>query len=212
VIEATAVVIGPTEIADSAYVGHFSILGMGPPSGRFGIPAPSGAETWTESRGVHVDADVVIGPHVVIDDGTRIGPRVFVGAGVRIGHDTVIQADAEIYYQAQVFDRVRIGAAATIGGFVCNDAVVGERATVFGKIVHRFVDATLGTPEVAPIIEADAFVGMDAIVIGGISIGATAYVAAGAVVTTNVPAGRLVRGNPARDCGLAPAPLAGNRS
>jgi acetyltransferase-like isoleucine patch superfamily enzyme len=163
---------------------------------------------WTESRGVRVGEDAIVGPHAVIDDGTTIGPRVFVGATVRIGHDTTIEADAEIYYRAQVFDRVRVGVGATVGGFVCNDARIGEHATVFGTLIHRFVDATPGVPELAPTIEASAFVGMGATIIGPITVGEGAYVAAGAVVTRDVPAGHLFKGVPARDCGIAPAAFA----
>lgn len=43
-----------------------------------------------------------------------------------------------------------------------------------------------------------AFVGLGAVIIGGVTVGERAVVGAGAVVTRDVPAGATVVGNPAR--------------
>jgi acetyltransferase-like isoleucine patch superfamily enzyme len=52
---------------------------------------------------------------------------------------------------------------------------------------------------IAPVvIEDNAWVGRNAIVLPGVTIGRSAVVAAGAVVTSDVPANTLVAGNPAR--------------
>jgi maltose O-acetyltransferase len=47
-------------------------------------------------------------------------------------------------------------------------------------------------------VEADVFLGAGAIVLPGLRIGRAAVVAAGAVVTADVPAGQTVMGVPAR--------------
>ncbi len=47
-------------------------------------------------------------------------------------------------------------------------------------------------------IEDDARIGIGAILLKGVVVGAGATVLAGAVVTTDVPAGATVGGNPAR--------------
>lgn len=47
------------------------------------------------------------------------------------------------------------------------------------------------------VIEDDAWIGIGAIILKGVTIGAGARIGAGAVVTRNVPAGTIVTGNPA---------------
>jgi acetyltransferase-like isoleucine patch superfamily enzyme len=47
------------------------------------------------------------------------------------------------------------------------------------------------------VIEDDAWIGIGAIVLKGVRIGAGARVEAGAVVTRDVPSGATVAGNPA---------------
>ncbi|MCJ7507583.1 MAG: hypothetical protein MUO85_02480 [candidate division Zixibacteria bacterium] len=106
-------------------------------------------------------------------------------------------------YGARIYHRVLIGEKAWIGGFICNDAIIESNTVVFGKLVHKFVNAIPGTPEKAPIIRKGAFIGMNAIVIGGIEIGIGSYVAAGAVLTKSTLPGRLYMGNPAKDVGPA---------
>jgi acetyltransferase-like isoleucine patch superfamily enzyme len=61
-------------------------------------------------------------------------------------------------------------------------------------------DASLRPPLVARpvVIEDDAWIGIGAIVLKGVRIGRGARVAAGAVVTRDVPDGATVAGNPAR--------------
>jgi acetyltransferase-like isoleucine patch superfamily enzyme len=44
----------------------------------------------------------------------------------------------------------------------------------------------------------DVFIGMDAIILPGVSVGANCVVGAGAVVARSVPSGSVVAGNPAR--------------
>jgi acetyltransferase-like isoleucine patch superfamily enzyme len=51
------------------------------------------------------------------------------------------------------------------------------------------------------VIEDDAWIGIGAIILKGVTIGARARVGAGAVVTRDVPAGATVVGNPARVAG-----------
>lgn len=102
--------------------------------------------------------------------------------------------------------------------FVNIDCLVGPRVTL-GRYAmlapevvviggdHRFDIAGTpilfsGRPELAKtVIGADAWIGFRAIVMAGVSIGRGAIVAAGAVVTKDVPAYEIHAGVPARKIG-----------
>jgi acetyltransferase-like isoleucine patch superfamily enzyme len=61
-----------------------------------------------------------------------------------------------------------------------------------------------GDWEVVPtLVRRGASIGANATIICGVTIGERALVGAGSVVTRDVPAGSLVRGNPARVAGEA---------
>lgn len=63
-----------------------------------------------------------------------------------------------------------------------------------------------------PVIEDEVWIGAHAIIIGAVTIGRGARVAAGAVVTKNVPSGAIVGGNPARILRERAVPDVGNRA
>ena len=73
-------------------------------------------------------------------------------------------------------------------------AIVDEEAIVLTHDMTRsvYLDTTLG---------AGAYIGPRAIVLPGVSVGEDATVAAGSVVTRDVPAGASVAGSPAREQG-----------
>jgi len=86
-----------------------------------------------------------------------------------------------------------------IGGFISEGCVIGDRCRVFGQLVHKQVDTTQPwdeheIPEPSVRIGDDAFVGFNALVIGGVDIGSRAYVAAGAIVTRSVPPRHIAYG------------------
>ena len=206
--EKTAIIYPGSKIAPSAYIGHFSIIGS-PEAGRsFGSDMEGSSEQhWLPSRGVTIAERVTVGAHVVIGDGTIIHQGASIEDGVSIGHNTVIGKHVEAYFRCQIFNRVIIGEQAWIAGFICNDAQIGARSVVFGSLIHRFVDAVRGEPEAAPILEEEVFIGMGAIIIGGVRVAKGAYIAAGSILTEDAISNGLYVGAPAKYKGIAPQPF-----
>lgn len=87
------------------------------------------------------------------------------------------------------------------GLVVSPGARIGANCTLFhGATLGRKdeIDLAGNRRSGYPVIEDEVWIGAHAIIIGSLTIGRGARVAAGAVVTKDVPAGAIVGGNPAR--------------
>ena len=142
--------------------------------------------------------DVTFGENVVvypftnlygcrIGDNSRIGPFVEIQRGVTIGANCKIQSHSFICTGVDIGDGVFVGH----GVIFINDKL--PRATVHGRM------QTDGDWELlATTVERGATLGSGAIILGGVRIGQSALVGAGAVVTRDVEPGLVVAGNPAQ--------------
>jgi acetyltransferase-like isoleucine patch superfamily enzyme len=101
-------------------------------------------------------------------------------------------------------DRVRVGIGSVIIGPVTmqNGSGLGQHVFVAG-FNHGFSDGTKNS-SVQPlvikptIIEEEAHVGANSVVVAGVTIGKRSQVGAGSVVTKNIPPFSVAVGNPAR--------------
>lgn len=122
----------------------------------------------------------------------RIEPGVTIRDRVSIGDSAVIMMGAVI----------NIGSDIGPGTMIDMGAILGARATV-GANCHVGAGAVLAgvlePPSATPVILEDGvLIGANAVVLEGVRIGKDSVVAAGAVVTTDVPAGVVVAGSPAK--------------
>lgn len=185
---------GEVRIAQSALIGEYCTFGC-PKEARVRDAAGGGERS--PGAEVHIEESCLIFNQVVLYEGVTLGAGCVVEDRVRVGYDTQIGERTRLTYGAYICDRVKIGADCTIAGFVCDAAVIGDRSTVMGELVHEYTHPHVGwwgTEEPPPLVEPDCVVGYGAKVIGSVRIGPCSYVVAGAIVTRNVPALTIVTG------------------
>ncbi len=173
-------------------------------------------------------ADVTLEPNVILRGSTRIGSGTVIGAGSQlvdtiVGSDCLIRASvlesSEVEDEVQIgpFAHLRpgssIGRGAKLGNYAevknsrleagvqqhhmsyLGDATVGARTNIGAGTITANYD---GRRKKRTTIGADAFIGVDTMLIAPVEIGPGARTGAGAVVNRDVPAGKLAVGVPAR--------------
>ena len=123
-----------------------------------------------------------------IGDESRIGPFVEIQSGVEIGARCKIQSHSFICSGVTIADEVFVGH----GVLFINDK--RPRATTDDGELQTSDD----WPLLRTVVERGASLGSGCVVLGGIRIGQGALIGAGAVVTRDVDARKVVAGIPAR--------------
>ncbi len=154
------------------------------------------------SDGTFVHESAVVDPGAKIGDGTKIwhfchvmgtaeiggdcvfGQNVFVGPKVRIGRNVKIQNNVSVYECVTLEDDVFCGPSMVFTN------VINPRSHVSRK--DEFRDT---------FVRKGATLGANCTIVCGTEIGRYSFVAAGAVVTRNVPPYALMVGMPARRVG-----------
>lgn len=144
----------------------------------------------------YVDEDVFIAPgtqvwhfsHILkgsrIGKNCRIGQNVMIGPRVSVGDGCKIQNNVSVYEGVTLEDYVFCGPSMTFTNVYNPRSEISRMAELRPTLVKK--GATLGA---------------NCTIVCGVTIGAYAFVGAGAVVTRDVPDHALVVGNPARHAG-----------
>lgn len=142
----------------------------------------AGTKIWHLAQ---VREDAVLGENCIV------GRGAYVGTGVQIGDNTKIQNYALVYEPAKLGKGVFIGPAVVLTNDTYPRSVSPEGSL---KSAHDW------TP-VGVTIEDGASIGARAVCVAPVTIGRWATIAAGAVVTKDVPAFALMAGVPAKRLG-----------
>jgi acetyltransferase-like isoleucine patch superfamily enzyme len=145
---------------------------------------------------VSADSGLQTGHHALVRERTAIGANTLVGTQAVIDGDTSIGDDVSIQTGVYVPSYTEIG----------DRVFLGPNAALLNDPYPVRTDIDL----VGPSIEDDVSIGGNATVLPEVTVGEGAFVAAGAVVTRDVPPRTLATGAPASITELPPELEGGN--
>lgn len=148
---------------------------------------------------VVISSGAIIYTDVIIGRGTLIGDNASVREGCRIGEGCIIARNVSVNYNTTVGDATKIMDNTHITG-----NMVIEDHVFISVLVATTNDNLIGKGEYSderergPYIKRGATIGAAANLLPAITVGENALVAAGSVVTKDVPDGKVVMGVPAK--------------
>jgi UDP-2-acetamido-3-amino-2,3-dideoxy-glucuronate N-acetyltransferase len=163
----------------------------------------------TPSRPARLAASADVDADSTVGQGSSVWHLAQVRSGAQVGQDCVIGRGAYIDLDVQVGDRVKIQNYALVyaPARLEDDVFIGPAAVLTNDQHPRSSDLGGNVKRAGDwhaegvVVRAGASVGANATVLPGVTIGRCALVAAGAVVTRDVPDFALVVGVPARQTG-----------
>lgn len=219
-----------TRLIGNCQIGEGTLLDK---SAIIGYPcktAQLGEHTLEKSTGATIGANCIIRSNSVIYENTILGDNVqtannvIIREDVSIGNGCVFGGGAIVLAGAKLGHNVRAMEQSLIceGAFIGNDVFIAPQVSftrgrhMLGAFIHagrisekeanniekKYADAA----EASVIIEDDVRIGANSVILAGVHIGKGAVVAAGSVVSLDVPENHLVVGNPARIIPTDPPP------
>ncbi|ANH79726.1 hexapeptide transferase [Niabella ginsenosidivorans] len=147
-------------------------------------------------------------PSAIIDEGCSIGE------GTKIWHFSHIMSGCSIGANCSFGQNVMVASNVVLGnnvrvqnnvsiyeGVICEDDVFLGPSMVFTNVINPRSAISRKHQYRPTLVQKGASVGANATIVCGNTIGAYAFIGAGAVVTKDVPAYALMTGNPARQTG-----------
>ncbi|MCG6121923.1 MAG: acetyltransferase [Microvirga sp.] len=144
----------------------------------------------------YVDDEVSIGPGSRLWHYVHILPRVEVGAGCIIGQNVMIGPDVRVGDGCKIQNNVALYA-----GVELEDGVFCGPSCVFTNVNNPRAFVSRKSEFRRTLVKRGASIGANATIVCGHTLGAYCFIAAGAVVTADVPDYALMAGVPARRIG-----------
>ncbi len=194
-----AIVRAGTVLGDGVTIGEHAVLGKRPKLGAKsvakggdlpGLVIGAGSTVSTHAivyAGTTLGERVIIGDHAFVRERCSIGAGTVIGRGVTVENDTTIGEGCRIQSQSYITAKSLLEDDVFIAPCVVttNDNFMGRT-----EARHALLRG--------PTIRRGARIGGAACLLPGIEVGAEAFVGAGAVVTQDVPPGKVVVGVPSR--------------
>lgn len=133
-------------------------------------------------RNVTIKPNVVIGENVTIGDDSMIGPFAHIRPGTVIGKDVKIGNFVEVK-KSTIGNNAKINHLSYVG-----DSTLGDDVNIGAGTITCNYD---GFDKFQTIIEDGVFVGSNSALLAPVTIGKNAIIAAGSVISKDVPAGSL---------------------
>ncbi len=201
-----AVVLGPSVVGEDTILDRGVVVGY-PSRASMRRVLAEGEPTGSlyelldrASRGSRIGRSCHLRPGTVVYEGSILGDRVETGHNVLIREEVVVGEGTLIGSYSVVDGRARIGRNVRIetGVYLPPGTVVGDNVFLGPFVVVTNDRYPPSRRLEGVVIEDNAVVGANAVLIAGIRVGENAVVAAGSVVTRDVPPNTVVRGVPAR--------------
>jgi acetyltransferase-like isoleucine patch superfamily enzyme len=185
-------------IGDGCTIGDGAVLGKGPKLATSSTASRDPLDALVLADGVIIGTQAIVFAGARIGAGSIVGDQAFVRERAVIGANTVVGRATGVDNDVRIGDGVRIQSQAYVTAYS-----VIEDDVFFGPCAMTTNDDTMGRhPKGAPLLGATlrraCRIGGGAVLVPGVEIGEEAFVAAGAVVTADVPARKVVMGVPAR--------------
>jgi len=140
--------------------------------------------------GAEIGAGSHVWQHAHVMSGARVGQRCVLGKNVSVAGGAIIGDDVRIQNNVSVYD-----------GVVLEDFVFLGPSCVLTNVRYPRAEVSRKKQFESTRLRRGATVGANATIVCGVTLGRYCFVAAGAVVTRDVPDYALVMGNPARQHG-----------
>ena len=161
--------LGKSELSDQVTIGY-----------RYGMPGEP----------VILGDNFKIGTFCVIEDNVRIGNNALIDHHCVIYTGSRIGNDVKILYGARIYPDASIGHNCIIGGHTPDRIVIGNNVTFMGTVAHSYRNAAIewdDAEEPSPVIKDGSIIGLNSLIVGGITIGYNCYIAAGEILRHDLP-------------------------
>ncbi len=202
-LEGENVILGPTAIGNNSIIGVWTIIGYPKTSS---IKSLYPMKHFNIKELDQISKGAKIGRSCIVRSGTVIYEAVTLGDYVETGHNVLIREGSVIG------ERTRIGSSTQLDGTVKVGKNVNIQSNVYIPHLTTIGDKVFIAPNVCftndlyppskrlagVMVEENSIIGANVSIIAGVKIGRNSVVAAGSVVTKDVPANTVVKGVPAR--------------